>query len=130
MENNEGITITKTMESTSVLKAIRLKCLDCCCDSAYEVKLCPCEKCPLHPFRFGKNPYRSKKEYTEEQLEKMRAQGLDPKDFEFYLQAHKYGLPPHGGLGIGLERLVMKLIGAQNVRQASMFPRDLNRLMP
>lgn len=66
----------------------------------------------------------------EEQLEKMRAQGLDPKDFEFYLQAHKYGLPPHGGLGIGLERLVMKLLGLQNIRQASMFPRDLNRLLP
>ena len=71
MENNEGITITKTMESISVLKAIRLKCLDCCCDSANEVKLCPCEKCPLHPFRFGKNPYRSKKEYTEEERKAM-----------------------------------------------------------
>ena len=58
--------------NTNALKAIRLKCLDCCCDSANEVKLCPCEKCPLHPFRFGKNPYRTKKEYTEEQLEKMR----------------------------------------------------------
>ena len=54
-------------EGIPVLKAIRLKCLDCCCDSANEVKLCPCEKCPLHPFRFGKNPYRSKKEYTEEE---------------------------------------------------------------
>ncbi len=65
-----------------------------------------------------------------EQLEKMKAQNLDPKDFEFYLQAHKYGLPPHGGLGIGLERLVMKLLGLANIRQASMFPRDLNRLLP
>lgn len=65
-----------------------------------------------------------------EQLEKMKAQNLDPKDFEFYLQAHKYGLPPHGGLGIGLERLVMKLLGLTNIRQASMFPRDLNRLLP
>lgn len=66
----------------------------------------------------------------QEQLDKMRAQGLDPEDFKYYLEAHKYGLPPHGGLGIGLERLVMKLLGLSNVRQASMFPRDINRLLP
>lgn len=66
----------------------------------------------------------------EEQIEKMLAQGLDPADFENYLQAHKYGLPPHGGLGIGLERLVMKLLKLSNVRSASMFPRDINRLLP
>lgn len=66
----------------------------------------------------------------EEQIEKMKVQGLDPADFEYYLSAHKYGLPPHGGLGIGLERLVMKLLNQQNIRQASMFPRDLNRLLP
>ena len=66
----------------------------------------------------------------QEQLDKMHAQGLDPEDFKYYLEAHKYGLPPHGGLGIGLERLVMKLLGLSNVRQASMFPRDINRLLP
>jgi aspartyl-tRNA(Asn)/glutamyl-tRNA(Gln) amidotransferase subunit B len=66
----------------------------------------------------------------DEQIAKMKKQGLDPDDFKFYLEAHKYGLPPHGGLGIGLERLVMKLIGAHNVREASMFPRDINRLLP
>ncbi len=65
-----------------------------------------------------------------EQVEKMKAQGLNPDDFEYYLQCHKYGMPPHGGLGIGLERLVMKLLNQQNIRQASMFPRDLNRLLP
>jgi nondiscriminating aspartyl-tRNA synthetase len=65
-----------------------------------------------------------------EQVEKLRAQGLDPADFEHYLQIHKYGMPPHGGLGIGLERLVMKLLGLKNIRQASMFPRDINRLLP
>ena len=66
-ENNN----VESKVNTNALKAIRLKCLDCCCDSAYEVKLCPCEKCPLHPFRFGKNPYRSKKEYTEEERKAM-----------------------------------------------------------
>lgn len=66
----------------------------------------------------------------DEQIEKMKAQGLDPNDFKYYLEAHKYGLPPHGGLGIGLERLVMKIIDAQNIRTCSMFPRDINRLLP
>lgn len=65
-----------------------------------------------------------------EQIEKMKAQGLNPDDFRYYLEAHKYGLPPHGGLGIGLERLVMKIINAPNVRMCSMFPRDINRLLP
>jgi aspartyl/glutamyl-tRNA(Asn/Gln) amidotransferase B subunit/nondiscriminating aspartyl-tRNA synthetase len=66
----------------------------------------------------------------QEQVDKMIAQGLDPEDFKYYLEAHKFGLPPHGGLGIGLERLVMKLLKLSNVRQASMFPRDINRLYP
>lgn len=66
----------------------------------------------------------------DEQVAKMKAQGLDPDDFKYYLEAHKYGLPPHGGLGIGLERLVMKLLKLPNIRQASFFPRDINRLLP
>lgn len=53
---------------TSPLKAIRAKCLDCCCDQTTEVKLCPASTCPLHPFRFGKNPFR-KRELTDEQRE-------------------------------------------------------------
>jgi aspartyl/asparaginyl-tRNA synthetase len=65
-----------------------------------------------------------------EQVEKMKAQGLNPDDFKYYLEAHKYGLPPHGGLGIGLERLLMKILRLPNVREASMFPRDINRLLP
>jgi aspartyl/asparaginyl-tRNA synthetase len=66
----------------------------------------------------------------DEQVAKMKAQGLNPDDFKYYLEAHKYGLPPHGGLGIGLERLVMKLLNMSNIRQTSMFPRDINRLLP
>jgi nondiscriminating aspartyl-tRNA synthetase len=64
------------------------------------------------------------------QIEKMHRMNLDPADFETYLMAHKYGMPPHGGLGIGLERLVMKLLNLKNVREASLFPRDINRLAP
>lgn len=45
---------------TNPAKAIRAKCLDCCCDQVNEVKLCPVEDCPLWPFRFGKNPYRTR----------------------------------------------------------------------
>lgn len=66
----------------------------------------------------------------DEQVAKMKAQGLDPDDFKSYLESHKYGLPPHGGLGIGLERLLMKLLNKNNIRETSMFPRDINRLIP
>lgn len=58
--------------------------------------------------------------------------GGDPEaeGFKYYLQAFKYGLPPHGGFGMGLERLTQKLIGLKNVKEASLFPRDINRLGP
>lgn len=56
----------------SPLKAIRLKCLDCCCGSSNEVKLCPAVSCPLHPFREGHDPFRAKVELTPEQKEKRR----------------------------------------------------------
>ena len=49
------------------VKVIRNKCLDCCGGSSKEVELCPIEKCPLHKWRFGRNPYREKRELSEEQ---------------------------------------------------------------
>ncbi|MBO5067120.1 MAG: aspartate--tRNA(Asn) ligase [Clostridia bacterium] len=64
------------------------------------------------------------------QVEKMVKLGMDPDQFETYLMLHKYGAPPHGGLGIGLERLTMHLLGAKNVRETTMFPRDINRVTP
>ena len=54
---------------TNPVKVIRLKCLDCCCGSPNEVKMCTATGCPLHPFRDGKNPYRAKRQYTPEQIE-------------------------------------------------------------
>lgn len=66
----------------------------------------------------------------EQQVAKMTARGIDPARFESYLSAHRCGLPPHGGLGIGLERLTMKVCGLSNVRDASLFPRDINHLLP
>ncbi len=64
------------------------------------------------------------------QVEKMRAFGLNPDDFAGYLQAHLYGLPPHGGLAIGLERFTARLLGVENIRYTTMFPRDVKRLTP
>jgi nondiscriminating aspartyl-tRNA synthetase len=66
----------------------------------------------------------------EEQVAKMEARGMNPEDFTNYLMIHKHGMPPHGGLGIGLERLTMKLLDEQNVRETTLFPRDVSRLEP
>ena len=63
-------------------------------------------------------------------MEKLEKRGMEPDGMEHYLAAFKYGMPPHGGLGIGLERLTMQLIGEDNVREATLFPRDLSRLEP
>ncbi len=65
-----------------------------------------------------------------EQVEKMKKLGMNPDEFSTYLMLHKYGAPPHGGLGLGLERLTMHLLGFKNVRLAAMFPRDINRVTP
>ena len=65
-----------------------------------------------------------------QQVEKLKARGMEPEDFSGYLLFHKHGAPPHGGLGIGLERLTMQLCGLDNIRRASLFPRDQTRLEP
>ena len=56
---------------TTPIKAIRAKCIDCCCGDTREVRLCPAEDCPLHPFRYGKNP-NLQQAFSEETLEKYR----------------------------------------------------------
>jgi nondiscriminating aspartyl-tRNA synthetase len=65
-------------------------------------------------------------------IEQLTAMGGNPEDpgFTYYLQAFKYGMPPHGGFGLGLERLTQKIIGLGNVKEACIFPRDINRLVP
>ncbi len=63
-------------------------------------------------------------------MNRIRKQGLDPEDFEFYLNSFKYGMPPHGGIGIGLDRVVQKLLDLSNVREAVLFPRDQERVEP
>ena len=67
--------------------------------------------------------------YTE-QVKKMELRNMSIDAFSSYLCAHKYGLPPHGGLGLGLERFTARLLGFQNVRYATLFPRDIHRLEP
>mgnify|MGYP000047753036 CR=1 FL=1 len=66
----------------------------------------------------------------QEQMDKLAARKMNAELFESFTMLHKYGMPPHGGLGIGLERLTMQLLGLNNIREASMFPRDMNRLEP
>ncbi len=61
-------------------------------------------------------------------IEKLKAKGLDPENFSFYLQAFKFGMPPHGGWGMGLERLTEKFLNIANVKEATLFPRDINRI--
>lgn len=61
-------------------------------------------------------------------VERIEEWGLDSKKFEFYLQAFKYGLPPHGGWGMGLERLTQKILNLNNVKEAALFPREINRI--
>lgn len=62
--------------------------------------------------------------------ESIKSKGLDPEDFTGYLEAFKYGMPPHGGLAIGLERITAQLLGIKNIRETTMFPRDRERLTP
>lgn len=66
----------------------------------------------------------------DEQVNKMKARGMEVSEFRNFLMIHKHGMPPHGGLGIGLERLTMKLVDASNVRETTLFPRDVSRLEP
>jgi len=63
-------------------------------------------------------------------IESMTNRGLNPEEFNDYLQCFRYGMPPHGGLAIGLERLTKQLLGLPTVKLASLFPRDINRLTP
>jgi len=65
-------------------------------------------------------------------IEQMKSKGMDVdhEGFKYYLQAFKFGLPTHGGCGLGVDRLVQKTIGLANVKEACLFPRDMNRLTP
>ena len=63
-------------------------------------------------------------------VDSIRSRGLDPNDFEGYLAAFRHGMCPHGGMGMGVERLIVQMLGLANVREACAFPRDRYRLTP
>lgn len=65
-------------------------------------------------------------------VEQMQASGISIDDpaYKFFLDAFKHGLPPHGGCGFGIDRLVEKTLGLANIKEAILFPRDINRLYP
>jgi aspartyl-tRNA synthetase len=63
-------------------------------------------------------------------VERIKQCGLNPESFGFYLEAFRYGMPPHAGWGLGAERLLMSMLGLKNIREAVLFPRDRHRLTP
>jgi aspartyl-tRNA synthetase len=63
-------------------------------------------------------------------VRQIQSKGLNPENFEFYLEPFRYGMPPHAGWGLGAERLVMTMLSLQNIREAVLFPRDRHRLTP
>lgn len=66
----------------------------------------------------------------QEIVSKLLRRGMKPEHFEFFIKAHRYGLPPHGGFGLGLERLTQKIIGLESVKRCALYPRDISRLSP
>jgi aspartyl-tRNA synthetase, archaeal type len=66
----------------------------------------------------------------DELIERMKKQGLNIDAFDFHLKVFDYGMPPHAGFGLGLERLMMSVCGVDNIRDAVLFPRDIDRLSP
>jgi nondiscriminating aspartyl-tRNA synthetase len=66
----------------------------------------------------------------EMQVARLKEKGLNPDDFEGYLEMHKFGIPPEGGFGMGLQRLTQNLLSIPNIKEATIFPRDVQRLTP
>ena len=73
----------------------------------------------------------AQREYRYEMLlTKMEEKNLNPESFKFYLDAFKFGMPPHAGWGLGAERLLQTMLNLNNIREAVLFPRDRVRLTP
>ena len=68
--------------------------------------------------------------HKDQLVERMQKQGLKADAFDYHLRVFDYGVPPHAGFGLGLERLLMALIGIENIRDATFYPRDIDRLAP
>jgi len=71
------------------------------------------------------------REHRANELSKiMKSKGLDPEKFTFYIDAFQYGMPPHGGIGFGVERMIQKMVGVENIKEIILFPRTPERLVP
>ena len=71
------------------------------------------------------------REHRVEVLEKvMKSKGLDPHKFEFYLTVFRYGMPPHAGFGLGGDRIVQQLLNLSDIKEAVLFPRTVERMVP
>jgi nondiscriminating aspartyl-tRNA synthetase len=68
--------------------------------------------------------------HKDQLVERMRKQGLKPEAFDYHLRVFDYGVPPHAGFGLGLERLIMALTKVENIRDVTLYPRDIDRLAP
>jgi aspartyl-tRNA synthetase len=68
--------------------------------------------------------------HKDQLVERMAKQGLKPEAFDYHLRVFDYGVPPHAGFGLGLERLVMALTNVENIRDTTLYPRDIDRLAP
>lgn len=107
----------------------------------------PTKKRPFYTYEDPKNPKETlsfdllfrglevttggQRHYEYEKIvEKLKEKRINPKDFKEYLDVFKYGMPPHGGFALGLERLTARLLDLDNVKEVSLFPRDINRLKP
>ncbi len=113
----------------------------------YYITEYPSEEKPFYIMRKDEEPYYShsfdldykgieitsggQREHRPQKLIKnIEEQGLNPEDFEHYLNAFKYGMPPHGGMGTGFDRIIQQMLNLENIREAIPFPRDLKRLKP
>ena len=68
--------------------------------------------------------------HKDQLVERMAKQGLKPEAFDYHLRVFDYGVPPHAGFGLGLERLIMALTKVENIRDVTLYPRDIDRLAP
>ena len=85
----------------------------------------------LAPEGYGEVVGGGERIFDEEELvAKIRRFGLDPRDYEWYIDLRRYGSVPHSGFGLGVDRLVMWIVGADHIRDVVPFPRDVRRVRP
>ena len=108
-------------------------------DAPYRARICHAECGVCAPAARGRDRAGSRErresggrgaDRAADYREKMLRRGMNPDAFRFYLDTFRNGMPPHGGFAIGLERITACFLGIANVKECSMFPRDINRVAP